>query len=52
MIHGDVFEGLLADARKSYDGYTMKMNDVETTNSIKAGVPDYRMGFEQIENMM
>jgi hypothetical protein len=30
----------------------MKMNDVETTNIVKAGAPDYRMEFEQIGNMM
>lgn len=30
----------------------MKMNSVETTNTVKAGAPDYRMGFEKIGNMM
>jgi hypothetical protein len=47
-----VFDGLLADVKISYDGYTMKMNNVDTTNIVKTGAPDHRMGFEKIENMM
>jgi len=52
IIYADVFDGLLADAKTSYDGYTLRMNNVETTNIVKAGAPDYTMGFEQIGNMM
>ncbi|KAG9801082.1 hypothetical protein KCU95_g38, partial [Aureobasidium melanogenum] len=52
IIYADVFDGLLADAKTSYDGYTLRMNNVETTNIVEAGAPDYTMGFEHIGNMM
>ena len=47
-----MFDGLLTDAKTSYDGYTLRINNVETTNIVGAGAPDYTMGFEQIGNMM